>query len=162
MPKSKSKTKNKKDDFYRKAGLTDAQIIAKAKKAWGGTKKTAGKVAKGAGQGVDITWDTLKGSAKEVTSGDFGLRMGRHATKAAKAVGREAGDIFRTASEQAKKYIAEAVRLGRLGSESMDDAIPPHIKRGDVPAPNKKAVEERFQEEEEWGISRRINKKKKK
>jgi len=139
----------------------NAKVIADAKKAWGGTKKAAAKVAKGVDNVTDITWDTLKGSTKEVTSGDFGLRMGRHATKAAKSVAREGGDIFRVVSEQAKKYLADAIRIGKAKSRELDAAVPPHLRTGDVAAPRPNAIKERFEEEEEMGIVRGGKRKKK-
>lgn len=153
------------EDRAREMGLTDAQILAKAKKGWGLTKKVAAGTAKGAGQVAEITADTLKMSAKEVLSGDAGLKAGRTVTKAGKAVGHELKDIWGVVSTQAKKYLHDVVKKGEDLSTKMDEATG-KINKGDIPAPNvgsrKKAIEDRFAEEEEAGISRYVNKKKKK
>ncbi len=162
MPQKKKKDEK---DWAEKAGLTDAQLLAKAKKGWGTTKKVAAGTAKGAGQVAEIAADTLKMSAREVLSGDAGLKAGRTVTKVGKAVGHELGDIWGVVSEQAKKYLHDVIKKGQDVSEKMDKATG-QINPGDIPTPNvgsrKKLLEERMREEEEAGIIRQIQKKKKK
>lgn len=134
-----------------KEGKAVKGALTSASRATGRAVSSLGKGAAGKVTGLaGIVGDTISGTVREVSSGKAGKRI---LIKPAIAVGHAAGDIWQVASKQAKKYLADALRIGKKASADVNKATGMGLS-GAVVAPNAPAVKARLAEEEEAGIKR--------
>jgi hypothetical protein len=128
--------KRPQNDRAFKLGLTDKQVIAKARVAWGDSKRAAKNVK-------DVAAETLSLTGKEIASGAAGRRL---IINPIRDTGKALGDIWKVARDQAVKYIKDANEALRKS--------PPKIKFDAIPKPKKEEIAKRFAEEAEMGITR--------
>lgn len=126
MPKSKwpkEPTDEEKKTTSYKLGLSDKQIVDKAKQSWGGIKSAAKSVGKAIGNVASIAADTVDMSAKEVASGKAGQRiLIKPATKAGETVYRHGKGIWDVVTEEAKKKFDELVKAGKKPADKIAQA----------------------------------------